>query len=460
MVDEGHHVWVQPVGAQGRVEAFLAVGTPRATLAARPDRRGPCAQLVRDRVGEVSRRGRGRATAAGRFLRRAGARRTARGRSRSRTRPLRVRPRRAGLGRGDRGGRRRARPDPTRRSPPRTHCSRLEGGFLVSAHAGGINVLLPAAAGSGPRRAREGARPSRGGRAPRRRGRAGRSGRCRRGRSARRAMRCRCAGWKGGSTPDSNSSGTYRLLLSMAEPDALRAFAEALLGAARCLRRASTAASSCRACRRSCSTTPGGRRRRRELFVHRHTLRYRDAQGRGAHRSRPVELASTAWSSGSPCVHATCRRPSPRAEPASFIQVVQRTGSRAAPRWVVRCDRNARYWRSERIPCGHGVRPEEGPWRTVIRCSSAASGSTRPTAATRDIIGPHTGAVIATVPGGHGRGRGPRRRRGQEGVRRDLVRHHAEGPPAALLKLADAIENNAEEFVKHRGGERRASRPR
>ena len=27
MLDEGHHVWVQPVGAQGRIEAFLAVGT-------------------------------------------------------------------------------------------------------------------------------------------------------------------------------------------------------------------------------------------------------------------------------------------------------------------------------------------------------------------------------------------------------------------------------------------------
>ncbi|HEY7761676.1 MAG TPA: PucR family transcriptional regulator ligand-binding domain-containing protein, partial [Actinomycetota bacterium] len=28
LVDRGHHVWVQPVGAHGRVEAFLAVGKP------------------------------------------------------------------------------------------------------------------------------------------------------------------------------------------------------------------------------------------------------------------------------------------------------------------------------------------------------------------------------------------------------------------------------------------------
>ena len=28
LVDRGHHIWVQPVGARGRVEAFLAVGKP------------------------------------------------------------------------------------------------------------------------------------------------------------------------------------------------------------------------------------------------------------------------------------------------------------------------------------------------------------------------------------------------------------------------------------------------
>ncbi len=30
LVDRGHHVWIQPVGPQGRVEAFLAVGKPEA----------------------------------------------------------------------------------------------------------------------------------------------------------------------------------------------------------------------------------------------------------------------------------------------------------------------------------------------------------------------------------------------------------------------------------------------
>jgi len=30
LVDKGHHIWAQPVGAQGRVEAFLAVGKPDA----------------------------------------------------------------------------------------------------------------------------------------------------------------------------------------------------------------------------------------------------------------------------------------------------------------------------------------------------------------------------------------------------------------------------------------------
>src|SRR3954452_22281202 len=28
MLDDAYHVWVQPIGAQGRIEAFLAVGTP------------------------------------------------------------------------------------------------------------------------------------------------------------------------------------------------------------------------------------------------------------------------------------------------------------------------------------------------------------------------------------------------------------------------------------------------
>ena len=78
MVDEGHHVWVQPVGAQGRVEAFLAVGTPEQPQPARPDRRRPRAQPVRDRAREVARGRRGRAPLAGRLLRRAGARRSCR----------------------------------------------------------------------------------------------------------------------------------------------------------------------------------------------------------------------------------------------------------------------------------------------------------------------------------------------------------------------------------------------
>ena len=120
MLDEGHHVWVQPVGAQGRVEAFLAVGTPRATLAAGPDRRRPRAQPVRDRAGEVARGRRGRAPLAGRLLRRARPRRAAGDRGRPRAHPLRVRARRAGAGRRDRAGRRRAPTRPGSGSPPPT----------------------------------------------------------------------------------------------------------------------------------------------------------------------------------------------------------------------------------------------------------------------------------------------------------------------------------------------------
>ena len=61
----------QPVGAQGRIEAFLAVGKPEQPTPARPDRRRARAQPVRDRAREVARGRRGRAPAAGGLPRRA-----------------------------------------------------------------------------------------------------------------------------------------------------------------------------------------------------------------------------------------------------------------------------------------------------------------------------------------------------------------------------------------------------
>ena len=69
LVDQGHHIWVQPVGAQGRIEAFLAVGKPEQPGQLDRIVAGHALSLVRDRTGEVPRRRRHRTTTAGRFLR-------------------------------------------------------------------------------------------------------------------------------------------------------------------------------------------------------------------------------------------------------------------------------------------------------------------------------------------------------------------------------------------------------
>ena len=144
LVDQGHHIWVQPVGAQGRVEAFLAVGTPeqpsqldrivaghalslfaielaKSRAVAEAERR-----LQGDFFDELA-RGELPATEAARGLTRYGFARDAQ------VLVVAIEP----VGDG---------PDPVRLGLAATdHCSRLEGGFLVSAHADGINVLLPAA---------------------------------------------------------------------------------------------------------------------------------------------------------------------------------------------------------------------------------------------------------------------------------------------------------------------------
>ena len=145
MVDEGHHVWVQPVGAQGRVEAFLAVGTPQQPSQLDRIVAGHALslfaiELAKSRaVAEAERRLQGDffdelvrgdlpAVEAARGLTRYGFARDAQ--------VLVVAIESVGDG-----------TDPTRLGLATTdHCSRLDGGFLVSAHAGGINVLLPAVA--------------------------------------------------------------------------------------------------------------------------------------------------------------------------------------------------------------------------------------------------------------------------------------------------------------------------
>jgi purine catabolism regulator len=106
--------------------------------------------------------------------------------------------------------------------------SRVGDGFLVSAHPGGIHVLLPAdpsrdladlAKLVGAKLDRELRAGSGSPAAPTEAGRSLRE--------ARYALQvCRLEGW---ATAGFEDLGTYRLLLSMADPDALRAFADAML---------------------------------------------------------------------------------------------------------------------------------------------------------------------------------------------------------------------------------------
>jgi purine catabolism regulator len=108
------------------------------------------------------------------------------------------------------------------------HCSRVGGGFLISTHASGAHLLVPADAiadlGAFGKlmTARVNAEVRVGGGSPVGATEVGRSLR-----EARYALQvCRLEGWESAGFED---LGTYRLLLSMADPDALRAFAEAML---------------------------------------------------------------------------------------------------------------------------------------------------------------------------------------------------------------------------------------
>ena len=223
LVDQGHHIWIQPVGAQGRVEAFLAVGKP--DQPSQLDRIVAvhalslfAIELEKSRaVADAERRLQGdffddlasgsmKVTDAERGLARFGFPRgseivvvTAEGGS----------P--AGLG-----------------SAAADLLSRSESAFLISPFDAGIHLLL---ASEPPvdlaelvkgLRTRPGAEVRAGAGAGASAGDVARSLR-----EAGYALQvCRLEGWDHAGFED---LGTYRLLLSMADPDALRAFADSML---------------------------------------------------------------------------------------------------------------------------------------------------------------------------------------------------------------------------------------
>ena len=272
LVDRGHHVWVQPVGGHGRVEAFLAVGKPEQLSQLDRIVAGHALSLFAIELAKSRAVADEKRRLQGDFFDRLvegslGHGEAARGLARfgfERDTDLMVV---AVEAIGDAGG-----PDALPLAAT-DHVSRRGGGFLVSSSAEGVHLVLPArpppdlaelVKGIGAR-VEVGLRAGAGSAVAI--ADAGRSLR-----EARYALQvCRLEGWPHAEFHD---LGTYRLLLSLADPDAVRAFADAMLapldaydakhggelitslqGFLQHNARWETAAA--------------------QLFVHRHTLRYR-----------------------------------------------------------------------------------------------------------------------------------------------------------------------------------------
>jgi purine catabolism regulator len=268
IVDRGHHVWIQPVGAQGRVEAFLAVGKPEALTQTDRIVAGHALslfaiELAKSRaVAEAERRLRGdffdALTIGGlppseiqRGLARFGFERDAEVVA-------------AVAEGGDQGELVYAAED---------QLSRSGGAYLISPNDVGIHVLVPVerAADLASLRAtlaeRLGIQVRLGSGSSVGADQAGRSLR-----EARYALQvCRL---EGRDTAGFEDLGTYRLLLSMADPGALRAFADSLLAPLDAYDReqGGELATSLRA---FLEHNARWETAAAELYVHRHTLRYR-----------------------------------------------------------------------------------------------------------------------------------------------------------------------------------------
>jgi purine catabolism regulator len=223
LLDRGHHVWVQPVGAQGHVEAFLAVGKPEQPSQLDRIVAGHALSLFAIELAKARAVAEAQRKLQGDFLDElATAKMTPAAAARELARYGFDRegevvvvafeggaPEALAVAVGDQR-------------------AREGGGFLISTHSNGVHVLLPAeeAAGLAEIVTAVGARVGREVRA----GRGRRAGVSEVGRSLREATYalqvCRLEGWSHAGFED---LGSYRLLLSMADPGALRAFADSLL---------------------------------------------------------------------------------------------------------------------------------------------------------------------------------------------------------------------------------------
>lgn len=269
VVDDGHHVWIQPIGAQGRVEAFLAVGKPEVLspfdrIVAGHALSLFAIELSKERaVADAERRLQGdffEALVAGSLGEHEASRGLARfGLSRD------------GLvnvltveGEGSLDDLAWAAED---------YFSRLGGGFLISPNSTTVQVVVASDDGLDPKLVSADLSLRVGGPV-----RAGLSGQvpvtdiARGLREARYALQvCRLEQWDAAGFGD---LGTYRLLLSMAEPDALRAFADSLLEPLDAYDR-DHGGELVPSLRSFLEHNARWETAAAELFVHRHTLRYR-----------------------------------------------------------------------------------------------------------------------------------------------------------------------------------------
>jgi purine catabolism regulator len=270
LVDQGQHVWIQPVGAQGRVEAFLAVGASEPLSQVDRIVAGHALslfaiELAKSRaVADAERRLQGDffgALASGTL----GTSEATRGLARfgfPREAPIAVLALETS---GDAGALAYAAED---------HLSRAGGPYLVSNGEREVHILLPAAPDLDVRSLRE-ALAERFGSGDVRLGAGGSVAPAEAPRSLREARYalqvCRLEGWEAAGFED---LGTYRLLLTMADPDALRAFADSLLAPLDAYDRdhGGELQASLRAFLQHNARWEAAAG---ELFVHRHTLRYR-----------------------------------------------------------------------------------------------------------------------------------------------------------------------------------------
>jgi purine catabolism regulator len=228
LVERGHHVWVRPVGARGRVEAFLAVGKPQQPSGFDRILAGHALSLVAIELAKSRAVADEKRRLQGDFFDRltqgevtsAEARRGLARFGFAGDAPVQVLAVEAVDGDVHVDALADAATD---------HCSRASSAFLVSADAAGVHVLLPSSPAPdlpalvAALRDRAGADVRIGAGSPVAADDVARSLR-----EARYALQvCRLEGWAQAGFDD---LGTYRLLLSMADPDALRAFADAMLG--------------------------------------------------------------------------------------------------------------------------------------------------------------------------------------------------------------------------------------